>query len=607
MISFLKSSLTRKQRRFLLTLLVSGGIFILLNSQVLAFELGNQVKFFVDPSYDVRDRTEISATLRRVSDRAYFYTEDDYWNTLSSNQQNLYLDSLNNVARNFDTITYSALHRVFGSEWKPGIDNEDKITIVLTQLKTTAGGYFNSKDETSKTIESTSNEREMLYLNATQIDNPLIDSFIAHEFQHLISWNLKERIKGVVDDVWLNELRSEYAPTAAGYDNIYAGTNLERRVSDFLARPFDSLTEWQADRFDYPSVNLFGHYLSEQFGENIFSSMLQNSKVGIFSIEEASKAKGFNFSFSQIFNNWTIANYLNDTSLSDGRYGYKNPYLKGTINVSPITYSIVSTSVISIAQNIKDWAPYWYRFINKQDTGTIAKDLEIEFEGSTNGGNFNVLYIIEYTSKPAMIGYLSLANQKGVIKIPDFRDDVESITIIVSNQFKKNDFSGNNPMTPFVLSVATTVLQGPVPPLQPLPESNPAGTTARPEDYGLKEGDLIRAEGDFDIFIINQYGYKRLFLNPIIFNMYGHLGGWKAVKTVSPQVRDAFITSDYYRYVDSPKVYYLEVIGEDTGKLHWVNMTADNFLTQGGKPETVFIINKSELNWYPKGTDKTSL
>jgi hypothetical protein len=89
--------------------------------------------------------------------------------------------------------------------------------------------------------------------------------------------------------------------------------------------------------------------------------------------------------------------------------------------------------------------------------------------------------------------------------------------------------------------------------------------------------------------------------------MYGHLGGWKAVKTVQPEVRDAFITSNYYRYVDSPKVYSLEVTGEDTGTLHWLNITGESFLFQGGKPESVFIINKSELNWYPKGADKTSL
>ena len=136
----------------------------------------------------------------------------------------------------------------------------------------------------------------------------------------------------------------------------------------------------------------------------------------------------------------------------------------------------------------------------------------------------------------------------------------------------------------------------------------PTTGMAKPEDYGLKEGDLIRAQGDFDIFIINQNGYKRLFLNPTIFNMYGHLtGGWNAVKTVTIAIRDAFVTSTHYRYVDSPKVYHLNVTGEDTGTLHWINMTAENFLAQGGKANAIFIINKSEYDWYSKGTDKTSL
>jgi len=601
MISFLK------QRKFLLTLLISGGIFIILYSSVLAFEVGDKSNFFIDPSYDFNNRTQVSATLKKISDNVYFYIEDDYWNTLSVAEQNSYLDSLNTIAKDFDTSTYPALHYVFGSEWKPGIDNDDRITILLTHIKSTAGGYFNSKDELAKDQESTSNEREMLYINATQLNNPLINSFIAHEFQHLISWNLKERTQGLVDDVWLNELRSEYGPTAAGYDSAYAGTNLERRVDDFMARPFDSLTEWQGDRFDYPSVNLFGHYLAEQFGENIFSYILQNNRTGIYSVEQVLKDKGFNFNFSQVFNNWLVADYLNNSTLSDGRYGYKNPYLKGIINVSPITYSIVSTSIISIAQNIKDWAPYWYRFVNKQDSGTIAKDLEIEFDGAVNRGNFSVIYIIEYNTKPIVINSLSLVNQEGIIKIPNFKSDVDSVTIIISNQFKRGGFNNNEPPTPFDLSVATTVFQEPVPEPQPQPEPKSTGM-AKPEDYGLKEGDLIRAQGDFDVFIINQYGYKRLFLNPTIFNMYGHLtGGWKAVKTVTPQVRDAFITSKYYRYVDSPKVYFLEVTGEDTGKLHWINISGENFLSQGGKPESIFIINKSEFNWYPRGTDKTAL
>jgi len=594
------------KKKLVLTLFFSSLIFVVLSHISLAAQLGDNESFIVDSTYDSDNRTSISATLLRISDHAYYYMEDEYWNSLSLGQKDAQLDYLNLIINNFDNSTYPSLHVVFGSEWIPGIDNDEKMTILFTKLKTTAGGYFNSKDEIPKSVMPDSNEKEMLYINAVQISNPLIDSFIAHEFQHLISWNNKERLNSINDDVWLNELRSEYAPTAAGFDSVYSGTNLERRVDDFLANPFNSLTDWQNDRFDYPSVNLFGHYLAEQFGTGILSKITTNNKAGIYSVEQALKDLGFNFTFSQVFNNWTVANYLNDSTLSDGRYGYKNPYLKSAVNVSPITYGIVSTSTINITQSIKDWAPYWYRFVNRQDGGTVAKDLQIDFNGPSVGGNFNVIYLIEYSSKPTLINVLNLQNQKGTLKIPNFRDDADAVTIIVSNQYRRSDFNGNDPSTPFNLSVATTVFEGSVPEPEPGTDTSPTNM-ARPEDFGLKEGDLIRAQGDFDIFIINQYGYKRLFLNPVIFNMYGHLGGWNAVKTVTPEVRDAFITSNLYRYSESPKVYFLEVTGGDTGILHWVNMNANDFLAQGGKSQAIFTINNSELNWYPKGTEKTSL
>lgn len=598
MVSFLK------KKKFLLTLLFSGGLFIILHSVVLAAEIGDKINFFVDQTYDSNDRTQVSATLKKISTNAYIFIEDEYLQTFNVNQQTFYMDYINVMARNFDEKTYSALRYVFGSEWNPGIDKDEKITILLTKLKPTAGGYFNERDEYLETEIANSNEREIIYINILQLANPLIDSFIAHEFQHMINWNQKDRMQAIREEIWLNELRSEYAPTVAGFDSEYFNTNLERRVDDFLANPFDSLTEWRGERFDYPSVNIFGHYLAEQFGEDIFLLMIQNNKTGIASVEQALRDKGSNLTFSEVFNNWLIASHLNSSTLQDSRYVYQNPYLRGSIHVFPINYGIVSTSVINIMQNIKDWAPYWYSFLNRQDSGTIAKDLEIEFEGNATGVNFNVIYIINYRSKPIIIGFLPLSGQKGVLKIPDFKTDVNSVTIIVSDQFKESGFGNNEPSVPFVLSVATTIFQEPVPP----PPSQPQpGQLPKPEDYGLKEGDLIRAEGDFDIFIINQYGYKRLFLNPTIFNMYDHLGTWKDVKTVAPTTRDVFVTSDFYRYVNEDKVYYLEVTGEDTGTLSWINMTAENFLSQGGKSEAIFTINKSEFDWYTKGEDKTSL
>ena len=140
----------------------------------------------------------------------------------------------------------------------------------------------------------------------------------------------------------------------------------------------------------------------------------------------------------------------------------------------------------------------------------------------------------------------------------------------------------------------------------------PTALAVAPADYGLREGDVISAAGsdDPDVYIVNEPGYKRLFLNPAIFNFYGHLGGFAAVKNVSAATRDAFGTSGLFRNCETndPKVYGVETTGEDTGMLHWVNtsgaqavMDDPNFFSK------VFCINNNEFNWYSKGADYTSV
>ncbi len=135
-----------------------------------------------------------------------------------------------------------------------------------------------------------------------------------------------------------------------------------------------------------------------------------------------------------------------------------------------------------------------------------------------------------------------------------------------------------------------------------------SANAAKPSDYGLKEGELISAifSDDPDVYIINDSGYKRLFLNPTIFNFYGHLGGFFNVKLVPTEVRDAFITSGLFRNCETndPKVYGVDIDGEDTGKLHWVNVSSDNASIEDQDFfKKVFCINNNEFNWYPKGSE----
>ena len=131
---------------------------------------------------------------------------------------------------------------------------------------------------------------------------------------------------------------------------------------------------------------------------------------------------------------------------------------------------------------------------------------------------------------------------------------------------------------------------------------------AKPDDVGLKEGDLISAifSDDPDVYIVNEHGYKRLFLNPEIFNFYGHLGGFFNVKLVTQEVRDSFVTSGLFRDCESndEKVYGVDIDGEDTGQLRWINTTGKQAVSDDpGFFKKVFCINQKEFKWYPRGTN----
>jgi hypothetical protein len=89
-------------------------VFILglnLNS-ALADSLGQKVVFNIDPSYDQASRERVSATLRFISEKAYFYLEDSWWQSLSTSKQILIEGAISNLSREFDQKIYPKMTAV---------------------------------------------------------------------------------------------------------------------------------------------------------------------------------------------------------------------------------------------------------------------------------------------------------------------------------------------------------------------------------------------------------------------------------------------------------------------------------------------------------------
>ena len=426
-----------------------------------AYEFGENQTFLIDPSYDYNSRSETSAILKNVSANAYFYVENNYYNNLSGSSKLEFDVELNTLAINFDEIIYPKTREVFGYEWNPGIDNDSRITILFTKTKENVGGYFNPNDEYKKEniSDGKSNEREMLYLNATFMDDQRIGSFLAHEFQHMITWHHKVKLKGIDDDVWLNEGRSEYVSTAIGYDDHYPNSNLKARVDNFLKDQTDSLVEWKNEISDYSSVNLFSQYLADRFGKAIFKSMIDNDKVGIESVNNALiDLNRSNIDFKDVFTDWTITNYLNDKTLSAGnRYGYFNPNISyENLHFKPTkSYEIGDNSKANFTFSIKDWSCRYYEF--KASRNSHEKNiLEINFNGD-NSGTFSVPYIVFYNNGTKKVNHFNLnENQDARLTIADFGISISSVLLIPSSQ--KQIYNNGDNVADYSFSISSVAL-----------------------------------------------------------------------------------------------------------------------------------------------------
>lgn len=141
---------------------------------------------------------------------------------------------------------------------------------------------------------------------------------------------------------------------------------------------------------------------------------------------------------------------------------------------------------------------------------------------------------------------------------------------------------------------------------------NPAVKGA--SDVVLFDGDVIRNPGaqgmaQFDVYVVKIIGdkkFKRLILNPDIFESYGHLN-WENVKLVDQTVMNSFALSNLARCgknvgVDSFKVYRL-IPKNDAGTKQHFNITAPEFEAKRYDWDSVYIINSVDMNVYIPGPD----
>lgn len=591
---------------FLGFILLSGLIICLPAQRAHADTLNQETGFFTNPQYEAYASSRVMATSRLISEHANWYVSDAYWNSLSYTDQTRLISFLSLMATEFDLRIYPTETNLFGSEPNPGIDNDPRVTIVLLPLRDVIGGYFDTSNEYSQSQVPDSNEREVIFLNVPDVNYPTRTySFLAHEFQHLITYNQKDVVQKVTDDIWTNEMRSEYAVSLLGYNNPFENSNLQHRIAAYIQNPFDSLTEWKNTGSDYGQIAIFGEYLAEQTSPAILTATARTASAGIVSIADTMREHGISTSFDSLFGNWLIASFLNNPSLGPAyaytQNGFASIRLIPTFTISAPQDTASYTTLI----NAKDWEGHW---IDVSSIGN-GNNTTVRFSfTSPSLTSFHIPYALLHSNGQWTLGSYDPTAATPILDITDAGTDITRVVLMPFKHDKLFGFGENEPSILLQISISRVPASATVPMPSVLPPptlSSLSGITHRPapEDFGLHEGDFIRTEGDIDVYIINQYGYKRLVLNPQICLMYGHLGArgcFGAVKTVSSATRDAFITSWLVTNGETHdgNVWQIVATGDDSARIKDIGGKLWNLTS--ADPKSVFLINASEQNTYAR-------
>ncbi len=297
------------------------------------------------------DRYLVPSTCRAVGTNCYIFVEDTSWS--SGRVTQTAVDSVRNA---FDNRTpASATEGIYAEDvaafgTPPDIDSDPRIIILILDIKDgftgTGGfvqGYFYSFNEipSSQPGFSTSNDAEIYFLDCNPSNlvsaNGLRDamSTTAHEFQHMIHWNYDPS-----EIAFVNEGCSLVAEVNCGYP-IYDQSGFVNETNHYLL-------DWRGNDFtkvtnDYSRAARFMTYVRDQIGMGVFRYIVSSTLHGIAGMDAGFQSFGTSRRFADIFQTWTVANILDDTTVST-MYGYRYPNLLKAVGLTYYNPNVGTTA-----------------------------------------------------------------------------------------------------------------------------------------------------------------------------------------------------------------------------------------------------------------------
>jgi hypothetical protein len=274
--------------------------------------VGAVQRFWITDEDD--EQVQVRAVLREISDHAYYWVHDEI--SVNANE-------LRALAEVFEEQIYPTNRDFFGSEPSPGVDGDPRIYILYARgIGLGVAGYFSSADLVHPLIDPYSNGHEMFVFNAdaVELDDPFTYGVLAHEFQHMIHWNVDRD-----EALWVNEGLAELAVRLNRLDP----GGLE---SYYLDDTDLQLNDWPNSEFTEPHYGasyLFMSYLFDRFGREFTAELVAHPENGLEALDrllaetgQSDPQGGGPLSADAVVMDWAAANLINERG---GPFGYLEP------------------------------------------------------------------------------------------------------------------------------------------------------------------------------------------------------------------------------------------------------------------------------------------
>ena len=376
-------------------------------------QIGQIERFFIHIP-----ETEVTATCIAKSEHLYVYIENSVRDMLTDAEAVA-------IAREFDTRIYPNVRKWMGTEWKPGLDRDNHITLLMHDVGMNDsgleyGGYFSSTDQLPTAPNS--NRREMLYMDIFQFRERSRHTFyssLAHEFAHLINWFQNG---GTTDQRWLEEGTASFVEWAV-YGNVHTIF-----VDGYLTDPGVSLAYANTRDVYYGGAFMLMLYLYEQYGgPELIRGIIGADALGEQGIDAALAGSGSSERFPEVFLNWGLANWVN-AQARDQKLGYASLRNRKVTAAVPRVFSYPNE-----ANNIgiDQWSAHYIRFENLPET------LDISVTG-TGSGNLYATTLYLPVNGRAVVTPISFDTQnRGHIRREGLQRDGEIVLMVTTDALQR--------------------------------------------------------------------------------------------------------------------------------------------------------------------------